>query len=137
MLGFHRRRGPPVAPLPCAACVSSSSHDPASLTPPPANAAAGSITSAAPAAAESGTAGDQAPAPAAAGLAWPVGARVRLKAMPRYLRSADPMPMLRPPDLIDADEGGLVVELRPLGQRAVRFRRGTFLLDVDQLRAAP
>jgi hypothetical protein len=70
-------------------------------------------------------------------VALPVGARVCLKAIPRYLRSADPMPMLRPPDLIDAEESGLVVELRPLAQRAVRFRRGTFLLDVDQLRAAP
>jgi hypothetical protein len=47
------------------------------------------------------------------------------------------MPMLRPPDLIDAEECGLVVELRPLDQRAVRFRRGTFLLDARQLQAVP
>jgi hypothetical protein len=38
------------------------------------------------------------------------------------------MPMLRPPDLIGVDEVGQVVEQRALGQLAVRFRRGTFLL---------
>lgn len=62
-----------------------------------------------------------------------VGTTVRLRQRPRYLRSADPMPMLRPPDLIDADECGLVVEQRALMQLAVRFRRGTFLLESAQL----
>ena len=63
-----------------------------------------------------------------------VGERVRLAQRPPYLKSADPMPMLRPPDLIDEGETGVVVELRALEQRAVRFRRGTFLLTVGQLR---
>jgi hypothetical protein len=47
------------------------------------------------------------------------------------------MPMLRPPDLIDEGECGVVVEQRPLEQRAVRFRRGTFLLTASQLRPVP
>jgi hypothetical protein len=38
------------------------------------------------------------------------------------------MPMLRPADLVGVDEVGQVVEQRALGQLAVRFRRGTFLL---------
>jgi hypothetical protein len=59
---------------------------------------------------------------------WPVGTVVRLLQRPSYLKTADPMPMLRPPDLIGVDETGQVVEQRPLGQLAVRFRRGTFLL---------
>jgi hypothetical protein len=42
------------------------------------------------------------------------------------------MPMLRPPDLIGVEEQGQVVEQRSLGQLAVRFRRGTFLLAADQ-----
>jgi hypothetical protein len=63
-----------------------------------------------------------------------VGEQVRLAQRPPYLKSADPMPMLRPPDLIDEGETGVVVELRALEQRAVRFRRGTFLLTVGQLR---
>lgn len=60
---------------------------------------------------------------------WPVGCRVRLRQRPSYLKTADPMPMLRPPDLIGVDEVGQVVEQRALNQLAVRFRRGTFLLD--------
>jgi hypothetical protein len=45
------------------------------------------------------------------------------------------MPMLRPPDLVDAQEEGEVVGLRALEQLAVRFRRGTFLLEARQLEA--
>lgn len=85
-------------------------------------------------------AGGQPPAlqPAAAG-AWPVlaiGSGVRLVSRPRYLRTADPMPMLRPPDLVAGDEVGLVVEQRPLDLLAVRFRRGTFLLNRADLEPA-
>ena len=53
----------------------------------------------------------------------PLGSRVRVNGSLPYLKTADPMPMLRPPDLIDAGETGVVVELRALGIRAVRFRR--------------
>ena len=68
--------------------------------------------------------------------AFYLGARVQLGERPDYLKTADPMPMLRPPDLVDNGEVGQVVSLKPLGQLAVRFRRGTFLLDADQLCAA-
>jgi len=54
-----------------------------------------------------------------------------------YLKTADPMPMLRPPDLVDADEVGVVRELRSAGCLAVRFRRGTFLIAGSDLRPAP
>jgi hypothetical protein len=59
---------------------------------------------------------------------WPVGTLVQLRQRPSYLKTADPMPMLRPADLVGVDEVGQVVEQRALGQLAVRFRRGTFLL---------
>ena len=62
-----------------------------------------------------------------------VGARVRLLQAPTYLKSADAMPMLRPPDLVDAGEEGEVVGLRAGEQVAVRFRRGAFLLERRQL----
>lgn len=62
-----------------------------------------------------------------------VGAAVRLRQALPYIKTADPMPMLRPPDLIDPGEVGQVVALRPLDQRAVRFRRGTFLLAAADL----
>lgn len=71
------------------------------------------------------------PTPTAAALA--VGDRVRLLQAPAYLKTADAMPMLRPPDLVDAGEAGQVVALKALGQVAVRFRRGTFLLEGPQL----
>ncbi|MFZ9753071.1 MAG: NAD(P)H dehydrogenase assembly family protein [Cyanobium sp.] len=54
----------------------------------------------------------------------------------RYLKTAEPMPMLRPPDLVDAGEVGHVVERRAGEVVAVRFRRGTFLLVASQLRPA-
>ena len=44
------------------------------------------------------------------------------------------MPMLRPPDLVDGGEQGQVVEIRAMGQLAVRFRRGTFLIAARDLR---
>lgn len=72
-----------------------------------------------------------------AGAALAVADRVRLLQPPAYLKTADAMPMLRPPDLVDAGEEGQVVALRALGQVAVRFRRGTFLLDGGQLERLP
>lgn len=65
-----------------------------------------------------------------------VGDAVQLVGPQRYLRTAEPMPMLRPPDLVEPGEVGQVVEVRALGQLAVRFRRGTYLIDADQLREA-
>ncbi len=62
-----------------------------------------------------------------------IGDQVRLLQSPAYLKTADPMPMLRPPDLVDSGERGEVVGLRALEQVAVRFRRGTFLLESRQL----
>jgi hypothetical protein len=71
------------------------------------------------------------PSPDAAGPE--IGARVRLQGPVPYLKTADPMPMLRPPDLVDPEEYGVVVERRARDQLAVRFRRGTFLLTSSQL----
>ncbi|MCT0219167.1 DUF3148 domain-containing protein [Synechococcus sp. CS-1329] len=71
------------------------------------------------------------PAPAT----FTVGEWVQITARITYLKTADPMPMLRPPDLVDADEVGQVMALRAINQVAVRFRRGTFLLGADQLSA--
>ncbi|MFN5193638.1 MAG: NAD(P)H dehydrogenase assembly family protein [Cyanobacteriota bacterium] len=62
-----------------------------------------------------------------------VGESVRLRGQRRYLKSADPMPMLRPPDLVQPGEEGVVLELRAGDQLAVRFRRGTFLLAAGEL----
>ena len=62
-----------------------------------------------------------------------IGDRLRLTVRQSYLKTADPMPMLRPPDLVEPGEVGEVVGLHPLETVAVRFRRGAFLLPLDQL----
>jgi hypothetical protein len=68
---------------------------------------------------------------------WPVGTAVRLRQRPTYLKTADPLPMLRPADLVGVEEVGQVVEQRALGQIAVRFRRGTYLLEGRFCEAVP
>ena len=62
-----------------------------------------------------------------------IGDQVRLISAQPFLKTADPMPMLRPPDLVDLDEVGTVVALQPGDSVAVRFTRGTFLLNVEAL----
>ena len=62
-----------------------------------------------------------------------IGQQVRLNVPLPYLKTADPMPMLRPPDLVSPDELGEIVELRAKGIAAVRFRHGTFLIPLDRL----
>jgi len=64
-----------------------------------------------------------------------VGDRVRLAARPPYLKTADPMPMLRPPDLVVVGEEGLVTDRRPGDYWVIRFAIGTFLLDSQYLEA--
>lgn len=66
---------------------------------------------------------------------WPLGSSVQLAQRLPYLKTADPMPMLRPGDLVDAEEIGEVVAVRPQALVAVRFRRGTFLIDGQALQA--
>lgn len=53
-----------------------------------------------------------------------IGDRVRLAAQPPYLKSADPLPMLRPPDLLAVGEQGTITGLRPGGYWVVLFDRG-------------
>ena len=65
-----------------------------------------------------------------------VGDRLRLTAAQTYLKTADPMPMLRPPDLVSVGEIGEVIALHPLETVAVRFRRGAFLIPLSQLEPA-
>ncbi len=62
-----------------------------------------------------------------------IGDQVRLISPMPYLKTADPMPMLRPSDLVGSDESGAVVALHPLEMAAVRFRRGTFLIPINRL----
>ncbi|MBE9057791.1 regulatory protein SipA [Sphaerospermopsis sp. LEGE 08334] len=60
---------------------------------------------------------------------FPIGSKVRVVILPPYIKTADPMPMLRPPDVISVGEEGIVIDRRPGGYWGVRFNRGTFLMD--------
>lgn len=62
-----------------------------------------------------------------------VGDPVRLASHPPYLKTADPMPMLRPPDTLPIGAEGVVVDRRPGGYWGVKFERGSFLLDSQYL----
>lgn len=39
---------------------------------------------------------------------FPIGSKVRVVILPPYIKTADPMPMLRPPDVISVGEEGIV-----------------------------
>jgi hypothetical protein len=62
-----------------------------------------------------------------------IGAKVRVVALPAYVKTADPMPMLRSPDLIALGEEGIVLDRRPGGHWSVRFASGAFLMDSQYL----
>ncbi len=62
-----------------------------------------------------------------------VGDQVKVASLPKYLKTAEPMPMLRPPDLIELNEEGVIIDRRPGNYWVVRFRRGTFLIESQYL----
>ncbi len=66
-------------------------------------------------------------------MALKIGDKVFLTVPQKYLKTSDPMPMLRPPDLVPLDETGEIIALRSFGIAEVRFRMGTFLLSLDHL----
>ncbi|WP_416671945.1 regulatory protein SipA [Egbenema bharatensis] len=61
-----------------------------------------------------------------------IGDRVRIVTLPPYVKTAEPMPMLRPPNVVQLGEEGVVVDRRP-GGWGVRFAKGLFLLDEQYL----
>ncbi|MEA5527959.1 regulatory protein SipA [Nodularia spumigena] len=58
-----------------------------------------------------------------------IGSKVRVIALPTYVKTADPMPMLRPPQVISIGEEGTVLDRRPGGYWGIHFAKGKFLLD--------
>ncbi|MEA5464998.1 regulatory protein SipA [Leptothoe sp. PORK10 BA2] len=58
-----------------------------------------------------------------------VGDTITVTTQPPYLKTADTMPMLRPPDLVTLGETGTILEQKLGGYWAVRFERGSFLID--------
>ena len=50
-----------------------------------------------------------------------------------YLKTSDNMPMLRPPDLVGIDEIGKILSIKSPNTVEIKFRRGSFLVDVDKI----
>ena len=68
-------------------------------------------------------------------MTFNVGDRIRIHTRPPYLKSAEPMPMLRPPDLVEIGEEGTVLSKKPGGYLGVRFANGSFLIDTQYIEA--
>ena len=51
-----------------------------------------------------------------------------------YLKTSDHMPMLRPPDLVDIDEIGEITSLKSPSTVEIKFRRGSFLIDIEKIK---
>ena len=58
-----------------------------------------------------------------------VGDRIRLTALPAYIKTAEPMPMLRSPNVLTVGEEGVIIDRRPGNYYGIRFDRGSFLLE--------
>lgn len=62
-----------------------------------------------------------------------IGSTVKLnKALP-YVKTAESKPMLRPGTVISTDEEGTVISRHPADTWGVRFMRGSFLINNDDL----
>ena len=59
--------------------------------------------------------------------------KVKLIAPVSYLKTSDNMPMLRPPDLVAIDEIGEILAMKSPDIVEVKFRRGSFLIDIEKI----
>ena len=65
-----------------------------------------------------------------------IGQKVRVVAMPPYVKTAEPRPMLRPANVIAIGTQGVVIDRRPGNYWGIRFEKGAFLLDSQYIEAA-
>ena len=61
------------------------------------------------------------------------GDKIKLIAIPPYLKTAEPMPMLRPSDIIEIGEEGIVLDNRPGNYWGVKFKQGNFLMEAQYI----
>ena len=67
-------------------------------------------------------------------MKFSVGEKVSLQVPLPYLKTADSISMLRPPDLVSLDEVGIIIGLRANDLLEVKFRRGNFLIPSERLK---
>tara|TARA_B100001250_G_C19281725_1_gene563575 strand:+ start:15 stop:236 length:222 start_codon:yes stop_codon:yes gene_type:complete len=68
-------------------------------------------------------------------MKFSIGEKVSLQVPMTYLKTADTISMLRPPDLVSLDEVGVIISIRPKDLIEVKFRRGNFLIPAERLMA--
>ena len=66
-------------------------------------------------------------------MKFEINDKVKLTMPVSYLKTADNMPMLRPPDLVAIDEIGEILSIQSHDTVEVKFRRGSFLIDADKI----
>ena len=66
-------------------------------------------------------------------MEFEINDKVKLIAPVTYLKTSDNMPMLRPPDLVAIDEIGEIMSIKSPDTVEVKFRRGSFLIDIDKI----
>jgi len=66
-------------------------------------------------------------------MKFEINDKVKLIAPVSYLKTSDSMPMLRPPDLVAIDEIGEILSIKSPDTVEVKFRRGSFLIDIDKI----
>ena len=59
--------------------------------------------------------------------------KVKLIMPVSYLKTSENMPMLRPPDLVAIDEVGEILSIKSPETVEVKFRRGSFLMDINKI----
>ena len=67
-------------------------------------------------------------------MKFSIGEKVSLQVPMPYLKTADSVSMLRPPDLVSIDEVGVIMGVRPKDLFEVKFRRGNFLIPAERLK---
>ena len=66
-------------------------------------------------------------------MKFEINDKVKLIAPVSYLKTSANMPMLRPPDLVGIDEIGEIISIKSPDTVEVKFRRGSFLIDIDKI----
>ena len=66
-------------------------------------------------------------------MKFEINDKVKLIAPVSYLKTSNNMPMLRPPDLVAIDEIGEILSIKSPDTVEVKFRRGSFLIDIDKI----
>ena len=59
--------------------------------------------------------------------------KVKLIVPLSYLKTSENMPMLRPPELVAIDEVGVIIAIKSPETVEIKFRRGSFLIDINKI----